>query len=395
MVSADSRLMHANRLALLSTIPLPPQNSKNTGHESYQPYHIKDLKCSENAWLIFNTHKVIKILRPYDDCRYSLKERQNRHKCLLEGLKWNRKFTRSLHLGLARYCSLAPSRLTITLGEVLANPKLNDLDPDAEYALVMNKLPVENRLDVLLKNSDINSREHYRSKLVRFLVSLHTSPAFLPSEIGRNKSWGSILQLKEKLISNLVSVENPDTPNKEVLNTHFYRSLLYTCKMLRGTIIPILTNAKYRQFQQYFVERVQKRQIKRCHGDLKSRNIWIMSNLSGPKSAIYNGVLALDAVDFNPVFCNIDTLSDFAMLVADIHTRTHSSEFANAMMMDYLCLTNQDERASRFVLTYYLIEKAFVGALVSILYDDQVVLGLRYLETTWTYLRELKMLIND
>lgn len=392
---AAARLMHANRMALLSTIPHPPQNSKNCAHESYQPYHIKDLRCSENAWLIFNTHTVIKILRPYNDCRYSLKERQNRHKCLLEGLEWNRKFTRDVHLGLARYCSFNPSKLTITLGEVLANPKLNDLDPAAEYALVMHKLPKENRLDVLLKHSGIDSREYDRSKLVEFLTKLHVSPVFPPLETGGNKPWGSIIQLKEKLISNLISVEKPDTSNKEVLDTHFYRSLLRTCKAIRETLLPILTYNKYRHFQKYFMERVQKQQIKRCHGDLKTRNIWIMPDSSGPKSAIYNGVLALDAVDFNPDFCNIDTLSDFAMLIADIHARTHSSEFTNSMMIDYLRLTNQDDRASRFVLNYYLIEKAFVGALVSILYDDQMLLGSRYLEITWTYLAELKNQIHD
>jgi aminoglycoside phosphotransferase family enzyme len=402
---ADPQTMHANRLALLNTIPLPPQNLKYTTNEPQRTYHIHDLKCSENAWLVFNTHEVVKILRPYDDCRYLLKERRNRHKCLLEGLEWNRKFTEDIHLGLARYCDLNLSNQTITLGKILANPKLNDLDPDVEYVLVMNKLPKQYRLDMLLKNEHQDIlREKHKNTLIQFMGHIHASSGFSPAKSDDNKLWGSIDQLQEKLKLNLKSVEEPDISNKAILQSPEYQSLLSTCKLLKKRLLPIFTN---NEFQNYFTQRVEKQQIKRCHGDLKSRNIWIMHASGNSNSKAWKAVRALDAIDFNADFCNIDTLSDFAMLVADIYARENlyarrnsdalrkSSDFVYSMIEDYLDLTKQQDKASRFVLNYYLIEKAFVGALVSILYDNLSALGWEYLEVTIKYLRELQFRQTD
>lgn len=404
MVLADPQIMHANRLALLPTIILPPQHLKNTAAEVQQTYYIEDLTCSENAWLVFNTYRVIKILRPYDDCRYSLKERRNRHKCLLEGLEWNRKFTQDVHQGLARFCDLNVDKKTITLGKTLAYPKLDDLDPDAEYVLIMNKLPKQNRLDLLLKEEFSSSKEEpadllekYKSILVTFMRHIHTSSDFSSAQCIGYK-WGSINQLQKKLDLNLRSVEEPDIANRAILQSLEYRSLLSTCKRLRKRLLPIFTND---EFQQYFAQRVEMQQIKRCHGDLKARNIWIMPAFDHSGAKIWDGVRVLDAIDFNPDFCNIDTLSDFAMLVADICARGNlyagrisdvhrkSSEFVYSMIEDYLELTQQQDKASRFVLNYYLIEKAFVGALVSILYDNLPSLGWVYLEVCEKYLQEL------
>ncbi len=181
------------------------------------------------------------------------------------------------------------------------------------------------------------------------------------------------------------------------------------CESLTEALLPILTDAKYREFQQYFIQRVRRQQVKRCHGDLKARNIWITSSPShqgSEHSEIWSGVRVLDAVDFNPEFCNIDTLSDFAMLVADIHARTDSSlvldnhvymdppNFVKSMIEDYLCQTKQEDIGSRFVLNYYLVEKAFVGALVSILYDGNLGLGRAFLEVTQKYLHELQFKLD-
>jgi aminoglycoside phosphotransferase family enzyme len=89
----------------------------------------------------------------------------------------------------------------------------------------------------------------------------------------------------------------------------------------------------------------------------------------------------LDAVDFNPMYSYIDILSDFAMLVTDIHARTKSHELANSMIENYLELTNQQDKVSRSVLAYYLTEKAIIGAAVSILYDKVPDVGLAFLKT--------------
>ena len=388
MVLADPQIMHEHRLSLLSTIPLPLQHLKGSINET-QTYHIEDLRCSENAWLVFNTNRVIKILRPYNDRRYLLKELRNRHLCLLEGLNWNRKFTQDVHLGLARFCGLNLVNRTITLGETLANPNLSDLAPEAEYALVMNKLPREDRLDMLLKNEPAIQKK-YTNILTQFICHVHASSDFPPVNPDNERRWGSIGQLQNKLIINLKTVEEPDITNKAILHSPEYQSLLRTCALLKKKLLPIFVNRDYGEFQDYFTQRVEKQQIKRCHGDLKARNIWIIpASDDCPDAEVWDGVRVLDAVDFNPDFCNIDTLSDFAMLVADVYARTNSPDLAYSMIENYLDQTQQQDKASRFVLNYYLIEKAFVSALVSIMYDSLPKLGWMYLDVSEHYLQEL------
>jgi hypothetical protein len=58
-------------------------------------------------------------------------------------------------------------------------------------------------------------------------------------------------------------------------------------------------------------------------------------------------VKLLDAIDFNPLFCNIDILSDFAMLVIDVWARTWSATLAHRMIDNYLQLTHQDDMLPR------------------------------------------------
>lgn len=394
MVSTQTQITSTERLASLSRENLSPRDQAAT--EKKQSFEIHDVKRSENALLLFNNHYVFKKLQPYDDHRYSLKELPNRHACLIEGWHWNRLFTRGIHVGLARlynYDQEQDNLSPIVLGEFL-NPDREPLDENAEYVLVMRKLPKFSRLDVLLEDSDSDLQQYYANIMTQFLVHIHASLAFQLADSDGNKSWGSIEQLKEKLINNLVSVEKPDIPDKTILKSskyHFsYQWLLSTCKSLREILLPVLSNGVY---QQYFAQRVKKHQIKRCHGDLKTRNIWIMPTSDRQDSRhaeIWSGVRVLDAIDFNPDFCNIDTLSDFAMLVSDIHARTSSPELAHSMIEDYLRLTKQEDKGSKFVLNYYLVEKAFVGALVSILYDNLPKLGQRYLEVCEWHLTKLK-----
>ncbi|MGH2497773.1 MAG: hypothetical protein ACRDIV_23975 [Ktedonobacteraceae bacterium] len=382
MVAIYPQTSSADRLALLSTEDLPLQDATET--PSY--YEIHDIRRSENALLLFNNHYVFKILQPYEDLRYSLKTLPERQASLIEGLCWNRIFTQKVHLGLARYCDWKQAKSEIGIGAIIISPTQNKLDPNAEYVLVMRKLHKKYRLDCLLKDANTRSLQDYESKLTQFLLHIHTSPLFPVVSSQGEGAWGSITQLRNKLIHNFETVEKPIVTDKTILKTDQYKLLFSTCKALKEIVLPIFDHDRY---QKYFEERIEKQQIKRCHGDLKARNIWIMPE-SSSYSEFSGGVNVLDAIDFNPDYCNIDTLSDFAMLVADIYTRTNSQDIVNRMTTDYLKRTHQEDEASRFVLNYYLIEKAFVGAYVSILYDGSRGLGWAYLNATRKYLVELK-----
>src|SRR6266516_338111 len=81
---------------------------------------------------------------------------------------------------------------------------------------------------------------------------------------------------------------------------------------------------------------------------------------------------------------------NFAMLVIDLHARTKSRELADWMIENYLELTNQQDKASKLVLAYYLVEKAIIGAAVSILYDKVPAVGLDFLEVASIRMNDLE-----
>ena len=394
MVGIAEELLSPSRGDFSHQVPTPK--------EKIRTYDIHNIRRSENAVLLFNNDYVFKVLQPYKDHRYSLKQRSERQACLIEGWRWNRLFTRGIHLGLARLYNYDPeqdkdSPSCLKVGKFL-DPGREELDRRAEYALVMRKLPKPNRLDMLLKEGDSVSQRHYIDIMTQFLVHIHsrTSLAFQLDESCEKKDWGSTGQLTDKLIHNLVSVKEPDVPDAVVLRSAKYQQLRTLCASLREKLLPVLTDNKYREFQQFFTQRVKKQQIRRCHGDLKARNIWIMPDpphQNMERLEIWNGVRVLDAIDFNPEFSNIDTLSDFAMLSADVDARTDSPELASSMIREYLRLTKQEDKGSSFVLSYYLVEKAFVGAIVSIMYDGQLSLGRKKVEVADRYLVELMQLM--
>lgn len=389
----------ANRRSVLYSYEVPPQHNQTPIEEKKYTYPVHSIRRSENAVLLFNSDYVFKILQPYKDHRYSLKERSERLVCLCEGWRWNRLFTRDIHLGLVRLYNYDPEKdkdppTLLEVGKFL-NPDREKLDGRAEYALVMRKLPQSCRLDMLLLHGNSDSQKHYADIMTQFLIHIHTrtSLAFELVKSSENKVWGSVGQLAEKLIHNLVSVEEPDVPDAIVLRSAECERLQSLCLSLKEKFLPILTDNNYREFQQFFMQRVKKQQIRRCHGDLKARNIWIEPDpphQNMKRLEIWSGVRVLDAIDFNPEFCNIDILSDFAMLVADIDARTDSPELTSSMIEDYLRLTKQEDKGSCFVLDYYLVEKAFVGALVSILYDKNLKLGSRYLDLCIRYLTKFE-----
>jgi hypothetical protein len=78
------------------------------------------------------------------------------------------------------------------------------------------------------------------------------------------------------------------------------------------------------------------------------------------------------------------------MLAIDAEIRTQSTSLANEMIDYYLTLTGQDDDISRQVLGYYLVEKAIVGAAVSIVYDDLPQLGQSFLKVATTRLQTLQ-----
>ncbi len=388
-----------------------------------QYYKIEYIRKSETAWLLFvrpmdidtKERFVLKILCRYKDTRYNLETVDERQKCQLEALQWNRTFTPDVYIGLARISDWYKHQKKIGIDEIITDPTREMLVRGADYALVMHQLPMDRRLDYLLNKESKASLRHYVQLLTKRLVQIHETLAPLSIEDG--SQWGNFEQLQQKLEHNFALADPVVTASKNHrYSTSNWREAPLDC--LKDTLLQVLPNAQYHhssnllkrtfnllkaalfqvftrsQYQEYFMQRVQEQRIKRCHGDLKAPNILIAPCNPSCDRELEKHIWILDAVDFNPMYCNIDLLSDLAMLVIDIQVRTKSSWLADLMIEDYLGLAGQGDVASKSVLAYYLVEKAFVGAAISMAYDNLPGLGWAFLEVAEMRMKDLKRLVG-
>jgi aminoglycoside phosphotransferase family enzyme len=152
--------------------------------------------------------------------------------------------------------------------------------------------------------------------------------------------------------------------------------------------------------QKKFGKKIQQRQnkVKRYHGDLKTNNIWLVGEQ-------FN---VLDCVDFQTDFCNIDTLSDVAMLIMDLEAQlsqlsnlssSQTQSLLNKFIRTYLSEMNDESDFARLLLEYYIIEKAIVCAYMCILFDSEynynlLKQGEKYLEIAQKHANQLMLLVR-
>lgn len=112
------------------------------------------------------------------------------------------------------------------------------------------------------------------------------------------------------------------------------------------------TESTAAQLQTTFAQRLQHGHVRECHGDLHAGNIaWI-----DDKPVIF------DAIEFNAGFRWIDTISEIAFLVMDLHAR-RQPQLARAALNRYL--ENTGDYAGVAVLDFYLVYRAMVRAKIA------------------------------
>ena len=143
----------------------------------------------------------MKLLHDYKDTRYSQETPKKRQQCQLEALRRNRAFSPEIYLGLARVEQFNIPKKTISIGEILTCPTMNDLEPGAEYVLIMRQLPEERSLVALLQEQDMATIRGHIHLLAEHIAHIHTQ--LLTTKPGKNDGpWSTYGQLREKLLHN-------------------------------------------------------------------------------------------------------------------------------------------------------------------------------------------------
>lgn len=393
-------------------------------------YEIVEKQQTASASLLFAQHSttaehvVIKILNKYEDIRFSLETLEKRQRYQLEALHRNRKFAPGVYIGLAPIVGHSYDPESIVLGKIMENPSKRMLGPNVEYALVMHGLPIDRRLDILLSNEDEISLQTNIRLLAKYVAYMHTELVEPPIASENNIKWGSFEQLQKKLEHNLALIDRLLSTNEISQHSsskalrdifshvhllglyrrnsgqqvkHYSRELKVSDEQ-KDTLTRLKSNLrkmlKQNAYQRYFEKRIQQQRIKRCHGDLKAPHIWIAPYNYSFDTEPWRHVCVIDTIDFNPTYCNIDILSDLAMLILDIQARTKSPLLTNRFIEDYLRLTGQDDEISRSVLAYYLVEKAIMWTAVSIVYDDLPDLGWAFLDIANYFMADVDTLYD-
>lgn len=328
-------------------------DSKDTSSEAAQIYFVHQEGTDDQI--------VLKVLRRCKNRRYPLHYPKQRRACQIEALRYNRLFTPEIYRGIAQlHEPIREFSESISLGAIIAEPDeaqvMNARGKD--FVLVMNCLPLGRRLDVLLREANEIVRDTLIESLVERIVFIHSH---LSPEL-EDGNWGNLSNLKKKFKHNIHLFEDA----RQKLDAD---ELYLSYKPAYDPFKSILNDfyAALNTYSESFEKRVKEHRIKRCHGDLKSTNIWVMPYDYILDQKQHRNVKILDTIDFNAMYSNIDVLSDLAMLAVDIYVIVKEYRCIDRLLKAYLEKTHQQDRDAWNVLYYYLFEKSVVCAALSII----------------------------
>lgn len=337
-----------------------------------QPFNFTIHKSlASSATLVMFNEKNLKniCLKMWITCNndlYQTEENDKRIKFLLRGLSFNRRFAQEVYLGIVPIQK--KTKNVLICGPLIKKPKFENLNKTLEYALVMKRLDEQYRLDHLLYPLHYGNEEG-----MEFLAK--SISRMQRQLIGSSGNWGQPRQLAHKLGLNQKLFR--EALEKLALNQ--YSSYIEIGKEMNRAITTLQNN---------FKTRFENGHIKQCHGDLKATNLWVLPN---PQR-----LLSLDCIDFKAEFCNIDTLSDVAMLAIDLEMRLADKgvQLANHFLQVYLRETREKEDIWP-ILEYYMTEKAMICAYMSILYDGLPTLGEKYIKVALDHSLKLNHLLQE
>jgi aminoglycoside phosphotransferase family enzyme len=369
-----------------ATFPLTPWPTTDGRLSAiHRKIRIEKIEYSGPSRLIFGPDEytgeqiVLKVLVEEPEPRYNLFTIERRQKAQSYAFYQNTRITPDVYLGVVPVgpdlnC-FSPGG-TIELGSINENPELENLNKALEYGIVMRRLQDDLQLKYWLKQGPQSLRP-YNVKLVATRIAhMHQEMGPPPFLQDNTQNWGSCEQLRKKLRDNIQFAD------QNLAEQPAYQEIAESLKKM------LLDLSERPFYQERFERRRRNGYIKCCHGDLKTQNIWIIPDDSFGTER-WRDVKILDAIDFNPVYSNIDILSDFAMLVVDVQVQT-DTRIADEMVKRYLELMDQENDEARFILNYYLIEKALVSATTRSVKEDLPEPDLVFLDVARGYLYKLR-----
>jgi aminoglycoside phosphotransferase family enzyme/predicted kinase len=220
-----------------------------------------------------------------------------------------------------------------------------------EYAVKMRQFDPANQLDELIKQNAITLQQMDALSICIADFHQHVEKADVHSDVG-----------EPKLIT------QPCFDNFSLI----YQSLNTTNAHLQ--VLEAWTKMQAETLEPVFIARKQQGFIRECHGDMHLGNIAIIDE----------AFTLFDCIEFSKNLRWVDTLSDLAFLLMDLH-KQGKTVFAYRLLNTYLAITGDYEGLS--VLNFYLVYRALVRAKIAGLQgqleplERYVELAYRFIET--------------
>ena len=298
---------------------------------------------------------------------------------LLKGFINNQLWAPGIYLCIVHLEGFSEDTQTFQRGLITIVPRKSKLKY-GEYAVVMKELKIDWRLDHRLYSENEPLATNGGMEFIAMEIArLHRKARTSLSNRGLPAS------IEKKLNFNLMRFGQAlEKLSQDGINVSTYQWINQLMKRARVAL------------DQDFWQRHNQGHIKRCHGDLKLTNLWIRpASSKHPQQQL----LALDCIDFNPDFYHIDTLSDVAMLTMDLQMHllggplaSESDDLVEVFIAAYLREMKENRKSIHNLLQYYIAEKTIVCAYVSILLDDDLERGRKYLSLAQQHALRLQSL---
>ena len=295
-----------------------PKHLKKMLDPAFYPHEVDNITLSDThiSWIIFTGKFVYKIKKPLDLGFLDFSTLAKRKHYCEEELRLNQRFAPDYYL------SVEP---ILEAGKVI------------EYAVKMRQFP-ENQLLSQLAAKGALTVQHI-DQIATSIAQIHQSlpQANTSSTYGQASDVFSAAVDNFRVLKQLTSQKDDLTKMEHIEN--WTTNFMQTQRAL-------------------FEKRLREGFIRECHGDLHLANITLIDQ----------SPVIFDCIEFNESFRWIDTLSDLAFLIMDLHYY-QQPELARRLLNLYLELTG--DYAGLKMLRFYLVYRAMVRCKVEAIHHSQ------------------------
>jgi aminoglycoside phosphotransferase family enzyme/predicted kinase len=269
------------------------------------------------SWVLLDGHHAFKIKKPV---RFSFVDysslRKRKHFCEKEN-EINARLSPELYLGVV------PIHIHKN-GSVTLNKK----GKTVEYAVKMVELPQAARMDNLIKEQ--KAKQVHIERIAKILAVFHQRAKAAP------KKYGSTKIIRENF--------SPIFKTKPVVEEY----LQYGREMEN---IEAKVDSFIKKNKEMFAKRLRDNRIKRCHGDVRTKNIFIHKNK----------IFIFDSIEFSEKIASCDVAAEVAFLAMDLNVYDRK-KWADILVEKYIDFSG-DEDLIRLI-DFYMCYRALVESLV-------------------------------